>query len=83
MIRLILVLLVVLIYLIIGIFLQLGEWILGKFNKPLKDRTSLAMVQWIFRVILKLSGVKVTVRGKENIPQDQPGPVCGQPPQLF
>ncbi len=72
MIRLILVLLVVLIYLIIGIFLQLGEWILGKFNKPLKDRTSLAMVQWIFRVILTLSGVKVTVRGKENIPQDQP-----------
>ena len=38
MIRLILVLLVVLIYLIIGIFLQLGEAeILGKFNKPLKD----------------------------------------------
>ncbi len=72
MIRLILVLLVVIIYVIIGIFLQFGEWILGKFNKPLKDRTSLAMVQWIFRIILKLSGVKVTVRGRENIPQDQP-----------
>ena len=81
MIRLILVLLVVLIYLIIGIFLQLGEWILGKFNKPLKDRTSLAMVQWIFRVILKLSGVKVTVReSSPALPLDEnallplPGP---------
>ena len=72
MIRLILVLLAVLIYLIIGIFLQLAEWIIGKFNKPLKDRTSLAMVQWIFRVILKLSGVRVTVRGRENIPTDRP-----------
>ena len=83
MIRLILVLLVVLIYLIIGIFLQLGEWILGKFNKPLKDRTSLAMVQWIFRVILKLSGVKVTVRGKENIPPDKPVLYVGNHPSYF
>ena len=72
MIRLILVLLAVFLYLIIGIVLQFVEWIIGKFNRPLKDRTSLAMVQWIFRIVLKLSGVHVTVRGKENIPTDQP-----------
>ena len=71
MIRLILVLIVVIVFLIIGILLQLIEWIIGKFNKPLKDRSSLALIQWIFRVILFLCGTKLTVTGRENIPEDQ------------
>lgn len=71
MIRLILVLIAVIVYLLVGILLQLIEWMIGKFNKPLKDRSSLALIKGVFRVILFLSGTKVTVLGKENVPTDQ------------
>lgn len=48
----------------------LVEWVIGKFNKKAKDYSSLRIVQWGFRVILWISGVKVTVKGKENIPDE-------------
>lgn len=44
------------------------EWIVGKINKKAKDYSSLRIVQWGFRVILAIGGVKITVKGKENIP---------------
>lgn len=72
MIRFIFVALTVILYLIIGIIAEIILWIIGKFNKPCKDRISLAMVQTIFRLILWIAGVKVTVKGKENIPTDTP-----------
>lgn len=46
------------------------EWIIGKFNMDIKNRSSLAIVNWAFRVCLWLSGVKVTVIGEENVPKD-------------
>lgn len=46
------------------------EWIIGKIDKKAKDYSSLRIVQWGFRVILWLGGVKITVKGKENIPDE-------------
>lgn len=59
------------IFLILCIPVYLIEYIIGKFNKNLMDRSSMAAVQWAFRVVIFLSGVKITVLGKENIPADR------------
>lgn len=48
------------------------EWIIGKFNPGVKDRSSLKIVQWAFRCVLFLSGTKITVIGEENVPKDEP-----------
>lgn len=58
-------------FLILGSPLLLVEWIIGKFNMDLKNRSSLAIVNWAFRCCLFFSGVKVTVIGEENVPKDQ------------
>ena len=58
-------------FLIFSIPLLLLEWILGKTNQEWKDKSSLAIVNWAFRVCLFLSGVKLTVLGEENIPKDE------------
>lgn len=71
MIRLILAITFVILFLIVGIVLLIAEWIIGKFNQDLKNRSSLAMVQWAFKVILFISGVKVTCIGEENIPENE------------
>lgn len=46
-------------------------WIIGKFNKKAKDTMALHNVQWAFRVIRTLGGIKTTVIGYENIPRDE------------
>lgn len=56
--------------LIISYPIFLVEWVIGKINKRAKDYSSLRFAQWAFRVILRISGVKVTVIGKENIPDE-------------
>ena len=48
----------------------LVEWLIGKFNPQARDISSLRIVQWGFKVILKMTGVKVTVIGEENIPDE-------------
>lgn len=72
MIRLILVLVFVILFLIISLPIQLAEHLIGKVNPSLKDRSSLAIVKWAFRVVLFLSGTSVTVIGEENVPKDEP-----------
>lgn len=72
MIRFIIVVLIVVLYLVIGIIPEIILWIVGKFNRPLKDHISLTMVQTAFRLILWVAGVKLTIKGKENIPTDRP-----------
>lgn len=71
MIRLILVALFVIIFLIVSLPIQLIEFIIGKFNPDIKDRSSLAIVNWAFRTVLLMSGTSVTVLGEENVPQDE------------
>lgn len=44
---------------------------LGKEDLQKKNWKSLHVVQAVFRLVLKLAGVRVTVRGAENIPADR------------
>lgn len=71
MIRLILVVLFVVLFLICSIPILLIEYLIGKINMDAKNRSSLAIVNWAFRVCLFLSGVSVTVIGEENVPKDE------------
>ena len=72
MIRFILVATFVSLFLILSIPLMIVEWIVGKFNRNHKDRSSLVIVNWAFHVCLFLSGVQITVLGEENVPKDVP-----------
>ena len=69
-------------FLVLGIPLLIAEWIIGKFNMDIKNRSSLAIVNWAFRVCLKISGVTVTVIGEENVPKDT-AVLCSEPQKLF
>lgn len=62
----------VVLFLILSIPVLIVEWIIGKFNRPAKDISCLRIVQWVFRVILKMTGVSLTVIGEENVPRDTP-----------
>lgn len=68
--RFIIVALFVTLFLILSTPLMLAEWIIGKWNPDLKSRSSLAIVNWAFRWVIRLSGIKVIVKGEENIPKD-------------
>lgn len=57
-------------FLILSIPIFLVEWIIGKWNPKLRDYSSLRIVQWGFKVILKITGVRTTVIGEENIPDE-------------
>ena len=70
MIRLILVAVYLLLFLVLSIPVLVVEWIIGKKNPGLKDRSSKAIVRWGFRCIAFLAGTKVIVKGQENIPTD-------------
>lgn len=72
MIRLILVATFVFFFLVLSIPLMIIEWIIGKFNADIKNRSSLAIVNWAFRCVIFLSGAKVTAIGEENVPKDTP-----------
>lgn len=72
MIRFILLSSFVVLFLILSTPLMLAEWMIGKFNMELKNRSSLAIVNWAFRCCLKITGVQVTVIGEENVPTDVP-----------
>lgn len=61
---------IVALYLIIGI-IPLGIlWIIGRFNEQLERRIALKMVQTAFKLILRASGVRLEVTGREKIPED-------------
>lgn len=60
----------VILFLIFSYILFFIEWIVGKCNKNAKDYSCLRIVQWGFGVVLKISGVTVTVIGEENIPEE-------------
>lgn len=70
MIRLLLVATFLVLFLIFSIPIMLVEWIIGKFNMDIKSRSSLAIVNWVFRCIAFLSGTKVIALGEENVPKD-------------
>ena len=59
-------------FLIVSIPIFFIEWVIGKFNTEVKSRSSLAIVNWAFRVVAFLSGAKVTYLGEENVPKNIP-----------
>lgn len=71
MIRLFFALLFVVLFLILGIPILGLEWLIAKKWKYAADISQLRIVQWAFRVICLISGVKLTVIGEENVPRDE------------
>ncbi|MDO4292440.1 MAG: lysophospholipid acyltransferase family protein [Eubacteriales bacterium] len=72
MIRFIITALFVVLFLILSIPLLIAEWIVGKISPAARDKSSLAIVNWAFRMVLRLSGVSVTYLGEERVPKDMP-----------
>lgn len=70
MIRFICVAMVLMLYLVLGIPVLGVEWIIRKFRRRTADVSSLRLVQWIFRLMLRISGVEVTVIGEEHVPDE-------------
>ena len=70
MIRFICIVVFVILFLIVTIPVLIVERILHRFNPHASDISSLRIVQWAFKVILKITGVKATVIGEENVPDE-------------
>ena len=70
MIRIIIGVLFLVTYLLLSYLVFPFLWILEKVNKEKKDYLALRMVQWGFQRILDIAGTKMTVIGKENIPDE-------------
>ena len=58
------------IFLILSIPVFFVEWLIGKKNRETRDFSSLRIVQWGFRCILRIAGVETTVIGLENVPDE-------------
>ena len=68
----ILVVLFLVLFFIFSIPVFLILYFIGLKNMTLRHRISIALVRFAFHVVLFLSGVKVIVKGLENIPDDKP-----------
>lgn len=71
MIRFIITITFLILFLIVSIPIMLVEWILQKHHRRAADISSLRIVQWAFKVVIAISGVKLTVLGEENIPKGE------------
>lgn len=71
MIKFILVVILVVGFLVLSIPLLIWEQLFEKKNLDAKNRQCLKAVQWIFHIVLKVSGVKITVKGFEHIPKGE------------
>ena len=71
MLKFVLVAATVILFLVFSIPVLVWESYLGKKDPEKRDWQSLHIVQWIFRIILKMAGVHITVKGIENIPKDK------------
>ena len=83
MLRTILCLIVALIYVIVTLPVLLYFKLIEKANPGRRDRMAMTMIQWVFRVFLKLSGIRLTVLGKDNIPKDQAALYIGNHRSIF
>lgn len=70
MIRFILALLCAVLFVILTLPIVLIGLLIGRFNRETRDIMFLRMVQWIFKVVVRIAGVKLTVIGEERIPRD-------------
>ena len=70
MIRFILVAVVLIMFLITSLLLLFGEWLIARKNPRKMQEHSLKVVQAMFRLILRITGSKIEVRGRERIPAE-------------
>ncbi len=70
MIRFLLVAIILFSFLILSIPILVYEHFLAQKDLDKRNRQSLKIVQFMFRLILRVSGVSYTVEGQENIPKD-------------
>lgn len=64
--------LAIFLFLILSLPIILVEFILGKLGlTDIKDRSSNAIIRWAFSVCLFITGSKLTVEGRENIPDNE------------
>lgn len=71
MIRFICIVIFLIIYFLISLPIQLAELIIQQFNMDLRNKTSLAFVNFGFKCVWFISGIKLTVEGSDNIPEDE------------
>lgn len=83
MIRSILIIVFLMLFFLIGIFIWGITWAIGRFDPYKQDMICLRTVQFAFRVILLLSGVKVEVYGEEHVPKDEAVLYIGNHRSLF
>ena len=69
--RTILCVLYVFLFLVLGLPVLGVEWLIAKRHKQAADISQLRIVQWGFRCVAFLAGIKLTVKGEENVPKDQ------------
>jgi 1-acyl-sn-glycerol-3-phosphate acyltransferase len=69
--RTLLVVLFIVLFLLVGYPVLGVEWLIARRHPEHADTTRLHLVQWAFRCITVLSGVKLTVKGQEKIPKDR------------
>lgn len=72
MLRITLVITFLIIFFILSLPVFLFEWIIGKININIRNKTSYFIVRMALKIVLFISGTHVTVRGFENIPKDTP-----------
>lgn len=83
MIRTILILIFLILFFLIGILIWGITWIIGRFHPYRQDLICLRSVQFAFKVVLLISGVKVEVHGEEHVPKDQAVLYIGNHRSLF
>lgn len=83
MIRLIILIIFLIIYFLVSLPIQLAELILQHFNMDLRNRSSLAFVRFGLKCVCIISGIRLEVKGYENIPQDRAVLFVGNHQSLF
>lgn len=71
MIRFLIVFILLMAFLVLSIPWVVLEAVRGKKNPEARDRRALAVVRFMFRLLLWVSGTDVTVEGREHIPEHQ------------
>lgn len=69
--RLIIALLFLLIFFLLSLLALPVEWILGRSRTAARDRSSLWVIQTVFKIILFISGTELIVKGQENLLPDK------------
>jgi 1-acyl-sn-glycerol-3-phosphate acyltransferase len=61
----------VILFLILGYPVLGVEWLIARRHPEHADMTRLHLVQWALRCVTIFAGIRLTVKGRENLPKDQ------------